>query len=161
MPHDLQSDAPERPTACCKSVDEKPDAAIIPPETSGVMRRTALLPRRRTEQDDRQDSSSLVCASLSPPHSLHAQPADGDTEDEHSTRDEVDNSVFRASTPFHGSCGINSGHSITSSALIKQSPISALMPVPGSAALVDPFQTSEVYLDGYMATLLRLCRSHF
>ena len=155
----FQRDRPIGSTTSCKSSNELPDdAASDPAPALQFSERTRLVPQRRIEQGHPQSGSNLVSALPSPPISPQIECTDGDIEDERRTYHEGNDSVSSATRSLRGSRKIDSGRPEPSSALIRRLQTSALMPMPGSAAHLDPFATSAVQIDGEMATLLRLCR---
>lgn len=117
------------------------------------------MPQSETEQAHRPGALGLLWALPPSPISPPMQCTGGDVKDERRTGEEGHDSIFRAPTMLHESHKAMSEHREPWLALNKLQ-TSALIPIPSSAAYIDPFATSAIPIDGEMADLLRLCRSH-
>jgi hypothetical protein len=111
------------------------------------------LPNGQTEQGHPSGASKPLGALLSPPTTPHVGYTGGDEE---RTPDEGNDSAVSATIVVRALRKMDAGQPEPSSSLMRRLQTSALMPMPGSAAYVDPFATSTVHIDGEMATLLRL-----
>jgi hypothetical protein len=114
------------------------------------------MPQHQTEQYQPRDGSNHVWAPPSPPVTPHIECAHGEIEKEPRTWDTENYSIIGGTTALRGSREIDPGQPEHSSSLIRRLQSLAPMPMPASAAYIDPFATSAVPIDGEMATLLRL-----